>query len=159
MTSLDTILFDKNNKTIVRRSLKRLKIGDQLDVFTVTENTIMQGTNEDPQFLASAQPNADNVNKLVGDAEHYKERMLKMKDTLVKEREERRELKWKNEATFSEFERLQKDYQYLELEKDALDISIIIMEGEKKYLEDKFLELEAQKYAANKQVEELRTWG
>ena len=62
-----------------------------------------------------------------------------MKDTLVKEREEGWELKRKNEETFSEFERLQKAYQYLELEKDALELSIIIMEGEKKYLEDKIL--------------------
>ena len=31
------------------------------------------------------------------------------------------------------------------------------MEGERKDLEDKVLESEAQKYAANKQVEELRT--
>ena len=57
----------------------------------MNEKTIMQGTNEDPQFLASvriavAQENVDNVNKLVGDVENYKETMLKMKETLVKER-------------------------------------------------------------------------
>ena len=89
VANLDTIFFDKNNKTIVRISKKRLKIGDQPDVVTVTKKTTMQTTNEDPQFLASVripamQAHADNVNKLVGDVEHYKERMLNMKGTLVK---------------------------------------------------------------------------
>ena len=42
---LDMILFNKNKKTIVRRSEKRLKISDQPDVVIVTKNTIMQGTN------------------------------------------------------------------------------------------------------------------
>ena len=51
---------------------------------------VAEGTNTYPNLLAyvnieSAQANTDNVNKLVEDAEHYKERMLKMKDTLVKE--------------------------------------------------------------------------
>ena len=148
MACLDTILFDKNKKTIVRRSEKRLNISDQPNVVTVTEKTVMQGTNEDPQFLASVsitstQYNADNVNKLVGDVEHYKEIMLKMKDTLVKERGEGWELKRKHEAITYEFERLQKAYQALELEKEALDISVTIREGEKRDFEDNILELEA----------------
>ena len=66
-----------------------------------------------------------------------------MKDTLVKERGEGRELKRKHEATLSQFERLQKAYQALELKKDALEVSVTIMEGEKKYLEDNILGLEA----------------
>ena len=88
---LDTIFFNKNKKTIVRKSEKILKIGDQPDVVTVTARIVIQDTNEDPQFLASVrisamQAHADNVNKLVGDVEQYKERMLNMKGTLVKER-------------------------------------------------------------------------
>ena len=93
----------------------------------------MQGTNEDPQFLemvsvAVAQANIDNVNNLVEDAGYYKERMLKMKETLVKERGEGQESKRKHEATIPEFEKLQKAYQYLESEKDALVLSITITE-------------------------------
>ena len=43
----------------------------------VTEKTIMKGTNQDPVFLASVsvaatQYNADNVEKLVENVEHYK---------------------------------------------------------------------------------------
>ena len=34
----------------------------------------------------------------------------------------------------------------------------MIMDGEKKDLEEKVLELEIQKFAVNKQAEELRTW-
>ena len=53
----------------------------------------MQGTNQDPIFLASvnitaAQANADNIGKLVENVEQYKEIMCKMKNTLVKERGE-----------------------------------------------------------------------
>ena len=122
----------------------------------------MQGTNEDPQLLAMAsiaatQTNKDNVSKLVEDVEHYKERMLKMKETLVKERGDGEELKRKHDDTFSEFERLKKAYQALESENDALVLSITIIEGEKKDLESKISELETQKSAASKQVEELAT--
>ena len=63
----------------------------------------------------------------------------------------------KHEETLSEFERLQKAYQDLELEKGALELSVTIMEGEKKYLEDKILELEAQKYAPYRKMGELIT--
>ena len=71
---------------------------------TVTEKTVVEGTNKYPKFLSSVniavtQANDDNVNKLVEDAENYKERMFKMKDTLVKERGEGQELKRKHEAT------------------------------------------------------------
>ena len=41
-------------------------------------------------------------------------------------------------------------YQDLELEKDALEVSVTIMEGEKKYIEDNILELETQKYVTNR---------
>ena len=49
------------------------------------------------ESIAAVQSNIDNVSKMVEDAEHYKERMLKMKETLVKERGEVKELKRKHE--------------------------------------------------------------
>ena len=93
VTCLDTIFIDMNKKIIVRRSENRLKISDQPDVVIVTEKTVIDGTNKDPKFLAfvsiaAAQYDVDNVDKLVEDTEHYKEKMIKMKDTLVKERGE-----------------------------------------------------------------------
>ena len=56
----------------------------------VTEKTIMNSTNQDFMFLAlvsvtTTQFNADNVGTLVKKDEHYKERMNKMKNTLVQE--------------------------------------------------------------------------
>ena len=101
---LGTIFFDKSMKTIVRRSEKMLKIGTQPNTITVTEKTIVEKTNQDPKFLASisvvtAQVNADNVEKLMEDAYHYKEKMIKMEDTLIKEIGEGQELKRKHEAT------------------------------------------------------------
>ena len=104
---------------------KRLKVGTQPDVVTVSGKTIMQVTCQDPIFLASVnlaapQANADNIGKLIEDAGHYKEKIRKMKNTLVKERKEGGELNRKHEETLSEFERLQKSYQDLELGKDAL---------------------------------------
>ena len=91
----------------------------------VTKKTFVEKTNQDPKFLAlvsiaTTQANADNVDKLIEVVYHYKENMIKMEDTLIKERGEGRELKRKHEATLSEFERLQKAYQALELENDAL---------------------------------------
>ena len=41
VASLDMIFFDKNKKNIVRRSKKRLNIGDQPDAVTVIEKTVM----------------------------------------------------------------------------------------------------------------------
>ena len=50
----------------------------------------MEGTNKDPKFMASVsvavkQANADNVDRLIESVEHHKEKMFKMKDTLIKE--------------------------------------------------------------------------
>ena len=42
---LDTILFDKEKKTIVRRSKKRIKIGTQPDVVTMTKKIVVERTN------------------------------------------------------------------------------------------------------------------
>ena len=81
-----------------------LNIGTQPNMITVTEKTIVEKTNQDPKFLASisvvtAQVNADNVEKLMEDAYHYKEKMIKMEDTLIKEIGEGQELKRKHEES------------------------------------------------------------
>ena len=132
-----------------------MKIGYLLVEVMVTVIIFMQSTNEDPQLLAmvsiaEAQANADNASKLVEDARHYNERMLKMKETLVKERTKGQDLKRKHDDTLLEFERLKKAYQALESDKDALVLLVTITEGEKKDLESKVLELETQKSAASK---------
>ena len=72
------------------------------------------------------------MDKLKETIYQYKEKMVRVKDTLMKERGEGWEMKRKHEATLSEFERLQEAYQVLESEKDALVLSNSITEGEKK---------------------------
>ena len=76
----------------------------------------------------------------------------------MKEIGEGREMNKKHEATLSEFERLQKACQALELEKEALVLSNAITKGEKKDLENKISELETQKDAIDRQSEELNSW-
>ena len=48
----------------------------------------------------------------------------------------------RHEATLSEKESLQKGYQDLEIERNALVVQMTIMEGEKKDFENKIAELE-----------------
>ena len=64
-------------------------MGTQANVVTVTDDTIMEGTHKDPKFMASkniavAQANADNIDRLMDEVEHNKEKMFKLKDSLVK---------------------------------------------------------------------------
>ena len=54
-------------------------MGSQDDVVTVTESTVMEGTHKDTKFIASmnvaaAQSNADNVDRLMENIEHQKEK-------------------------------------------------------------------------------------
>ena len=66
-------------------------MGTKDDVVTIIENTIMEGTHKDPKVMASAnivvgQANDDNIDRLIGDVECNKEKMLKLNDNLVKMR-------------------------------------------------------------------------
>ena len=136
-------------------------IGTQPDVVTVSEKTVMQGTNQYTKFLGlvsikTTQANADNVESLVEYAEHYKEIMLQMKDTLVKERGEGQELKRKQKGTLFEKEILQREYQDLVTERDELVVQMTIMDGEKGDFEDNIVGLESHKSTTIHQVEEMR---
>ena len=64
--------------------------------------------------ITTNQENAYNVDRLKETVDQYKEKMVRVKDTLMKERGEDREMKRKHEATLSEFKRLQEAYQALE---------------------------------------------
>ena len=48
VANLDTIFLDLENKRIVRRTEKRMKMGDQPVAVMVTKKTVMHRTNEDP---------------------------------------------------------------------------------------------------------------
>ena len=64
-------------------------------------------------------------------------------------------MKRKHEATLSEFKRIQKAYQVLESEKEALVLSNTINDGENKDIENNISQLEAEKATNDKQAEEL----
>ena len=53
VASLDNVFFNPKRKTIVWRSEKTLKIGNQLEVTTVTEKTVVKNVEEDPEQMAS----------------------------------------------------------------------------------------------------------
>ena len=81
-------------------------MGTQDDVVTVTENTIMEGTDKDPKSMdlvniETSQVGADNVDRLIDDVYRNKEKMLKLKDNLVKMQGEGIELKRKHDAILS----------------------------------------------------------
>ena len=91
----------------------------QTNVLTVMENTIMEGTNKDPKFTASvnmaaSQASVDNVYRLMNNVEQNKEKMLKLKDNLVKMWGEGIELKRQHDSILSKKERLLNEYQNLE---------------------------------------------
>ena len=68
----------------------------------VIKNTIIEGTHKDPKFMDSmnvvaAEANAENIDRLIENVKHQKEKMLNLKDTLVKIRGKGIELKRKHE--------------------------------------------------------------
>ena len=83
--------------------------------------------------------------------------MLKLKDNLVKMWGEGIELKRKHDAILTEKERPLNGYRIMEIEKDALNVYLIIMEGEKNDFEAWISQIDSRDSAANQQVEELKT--
>ena len=84
MWFLEEVFFDPKWKTIVWRSEKTLKLGTQPEVTIITEKTVVQNVDEDPQKMASigvatAQENAYNVSKMKGAVDQYKNKMAQMK--------------------------------------------------------------------------------
>ena len=126
----------------------------------VTEKTIVHGTEKDPRLLAKAGlslalANEDNVVKIMIDLEQYKKKVVQMKETLNKERGEGQILKRKHKDILSEIENSREACQILQYEKDALVLSVNIIEGEKKDIEKQVIEAKQKGDAASKRVEEL----
>ena len=127
----------------------------------VTKKKIIHGTNKDPKLLeregvASALANVDNVDKMVDDLEKYREKLSQMRETLKKERGEGKILKRKHEDSLSVLEKFREACHILQSDKDALVLSVNIIEGEKRDLEKRAAEVEQKENAANKRVKELK---
>ena len=83
------------------RTEKKVDTGEKQGIMR-TEKTIWHRTYKDPRILArvgvaSALANEDNVDKIMTDLEHYKKEVIRMKETLNKERGEGQSLKRKHE--------------------------------------------------------------
>ena len=92
---------------------------------------------------------------MVDDLEEYKKRLSQIKETLSKERGEGQNLKRKHANILSEIEKSKEACQILQSDKDALILSINIIEGEKKDLEKQVENAEMKGDAASKKIEEL----
>ena len=106
-----------------------------------TEKTIVHETKTDPRLMAragvaSALANEDNVDKIMTDLEQYKKKVVQMKETLKKERGKGKIIKRKHAEIISDIEKSKEACQILQSDKDALVLSISIIEGKKKDLEN-----------------------
>ena len=117
------------------RTEKKVDTGENKGIMVI-EKTIVHGTGKDPRLLvkggvASALANVDNVDKIMDDLEQYKKKVIQMNETLKKKRGEGQSLKRKHEDILSEIEKSKEACQTLQFDKDALVLSISIIEGEK----------------------------
>ena len=80
-----------------------------------------------------------------------------MKETLKMERDEGQCLKRKYKDMLSTIEESKEEFQALQSNKDALVLSMNIIEGEKKYLENRIIEAVQKGDMTNKRIEELES--
>ena len=84
----------------------------------MTEKTVVKYVEEGLKQMASmgiatTHANVHNISKLIETLDQYKGKMAQMKEVLRKEERVGRESKRKFEATLSDYEKLQQDYQIL----------------------------------------------
>ena len=111
VSCLEDVQFDPKNKSIVWKTEKTLRMGNQPLVTTVTERTVVKNVEDNPKQLdslgiASAYVNSHNIDKLTKTLEQCKGKMAKMKEVLRKEERVCRESKRKYEATLSDYENI-----------------------------------------------------
>ena len=106
--------------------------------------------------VATATANAHNISRLTETLDQYKGKMAEMKEVLRKEERVGQESKRKYEATLSDYENIQQDYQILGEERDNLKQSNMTLDREKEKLESKITDMEVQKSAIDQQAEEHR---
>ena len=122
----------------------------------------MEGTHKDPKFMAlvnivAVHANVDNVDRLMDEVYHNKEKMFKLKDILVKLRGEGIDLKRKHDAILFIKERLLSEGHTLETEKEAMNVQLVIIKGEKNDFEERISQLELRESTETQQVEKLKT--
>ena len=106
----------------------------------VTEKTVVHGTDKDLRLMlkvvvSSYLDTEDNVDKIMTELEQSKKKIAQMKETLKRERDEGQCLKRKYKYMLSTIEESKAKCKALQYVKDALVLSVNIIEGEKKDLE------------------------
>ena len=99
--------------------------------------------------VATTNANAHNISKLTETLDQYKGKMAEMKEVLRKEERVGQESKRKYEATLSDYDKLQQDYQILGEERDHLKQSNMILDREKRNLESSKEKMEVEKSIAD----------
>ena len=140
---------------------KKVDIGVKKGVM-VTEKTVVHGTDKYPRLMgkvgvASSLATEDNVDKIMTELEQSKKKIAQMKETLKRERDEGQVLKRKYKDMLSTIEESKSECQTLQCDKEALVLSMNIIEGEKKDLEKKVMEALQKGDIENKRKEELES--
>ena len=110
----------------------------------VTDKKLVHGTHKDPWLIersgvALTLATQDNVDTLMTDLEQSWKNAAQLKETLKKERDETQKLKRKYEDMMSEVKTSRMEFQTLQVDKKALEIST---EKTKKNAQDSLAELQ-----------------
>ena len=102
---LEDMHFYPKKKSIMWRTEKTLRMGDQPSVTTMTERIVVKNVEDNlkqmaSMGIASAYENSHNVNNPIEAIKQYKGKMVEMKDVMRKEEKVCIEAKRKYEATF-----------------------------------------------------------
>ena len=86
---LEDVELDPKMNSIVWRTEKTLKMGDQTSITTITERTVVKNVEDNPKQMASmgiafAYANYHGIDKIIENLEQFKEKMVEMKEVLRK---------------------------------------------------------------------------
>ena len=83
---LEDVQFDPKKKSIMWRTKKTLRMGNQPLVTTVTERKLVKNVEDHLKQLASlGMANSHNIDKLTKTLDHFKGKMAEMREVLRKE--------------------------------------------------------------------------
>ena len=103
---MNTIYYDKVKKRIVKRTEKKVNTGGKWGAM-VTDKTVVHGTHKDLWLMEKYRVSLslateDNVDRIMTDLKQSQKKVVKLKDTLKKERSESQNLKRKYEDMIGE---------------------------------------------------------
>ena len=123
-----TIFYDKEKKRIVKRTKKKVETGGKSGMMVI-DKTLVHGTDKDPRLTARAgaaliHATEDNVDRLMTGLEQSRKNVAQLKDTVRKQRDEGNKLKRKFEDMHNEVRDSNIEFQTLQANKIALEVSV-----------------------------------